>query len=347
MKNILVVNVNWLGDVIFSTTVFKALRLQFPDARICCMAVPRVVPVLECCPYVDEIIVYDEKGAHRWLWQKLKLIMKLRKYHFDAAFLLHRSWTRAFMVYLAGVRQRVGYDVKDLGRLLTRKVDVPEGNIHRADYYLHVIESFGIPVTDRTIELSAPEDARRQVDSFLMLKGIRKDDFLAVVNPGGNWPLKRWPKENFALLIERMIRELKIRVVISGSAGDEALADEIREASHVVPLVMAGKTSLPQIFALMKRANIVISADSGPMHMASSAGTPTIAIFGPTRPEVTGPRGKGEVIILQKELECNKQACYNLDCPDNRCMRAVTVDEVFDRVLACYQSWSAARKQGS
>ena len=344
MKSILV-NVNWLGDVIFSTPVFKALRRQFPEAKICCLAVPRVVPILKRCSYIDDVIVYDEKGAHRWLWNKIMLIHQLHSYHFDIAFLLHRSWTRAFMVYLAGIRQRVGYDLKDLGRLLTHKVMLPEKNIHRSDYYLKVIESYGVRVDDRTTELSVSADILRQVESFLALKGISKDDFVVVVNAGGNWPLKRWPKENFALLIERIIREIKVKVIIPGSSNDEKLADEIKRLSHVDPLVMAGKTSLLQIMALMKRADLVVSSDSGPLHIASSVGTPVVAVFGPTRPEITGPRGTARAVILQKELECNRDACYHLACQDNKCMKAVTVDEVFKEVLMCYQQWKGSRRE--
>jgi ADP-heptose:LPS heptosyltransferase len=107
----------------------------------------------------------------------------------------------------------------------------------------------------------------------------------------------------------------------------------------VNPVVLAGATSLEQIFALMERADVVISSDSGPLHIASSVGTPTIAIFGPTRPQDTGPRGKGPSVVLRKSLDCNQQACYQLDCPDNRCMKAVTVDEVSKEVEKRYKQW--------
>ena len=102
--------------------------------------------------------------------------------------------------------------------------------------------------------------------------------------------------------------------------------------SKVNPVVLAGKTDLNQLVALMKRANLVVSADSGPLHMASSVGTDVIAIFGPTRPEITGPRGRGKSIILQEELGCNKDACYQLDCTDNVCMKSITVDDVFSAI---------------
>ena len=349
MKNILVVNVNWIGDVIFSTPVFRALRVRYPQAHIVCMAVARVVPVLECCPYVDEIIVYDEDRKHKWLWGKIAFAAGLRKFHFDAAFLLHRSWTRAFLVYLGGARERIGYDLKDLGRLLTHKVERPAEEIHRADYYLHIIESYGIEVTDRTTEIVPAAQSMTEIEQSLAQSGIFENEnhYLIVINTGGNWPLKRWPKDYFAALIERLVESMgsDVRIVISGADKDVKRAQDIRRMSAAEPVVLAGKTSLEQTFALMKRADLVISADSGPLHIASSVGTSTIAIFGPTRPEVTGPRGKGRSVILQEDLDCNRRACYQLDCPDNRCMRSVSVDDVLREAVRIFREREVRKKE--
>ena len=110
MNRILVVNVNWLGDVIFSSPIFKALKSAYPEAKISCLAVPRVKEILESIPEIDEIIIYDEKGKHGNPFAKFSLIAKLHREKFDIAFVLHRSWTRALLVFLAGIPQRVGYD---------------------------------------------------------------------------------------------------------------------------------------------------------------------------------------------------------------------------------------------
>src|SRR5262245_11739670 len=115
MKKVLVVNVNWLGDVIFSAPVFQALKAAYPQSQVSCLAVPRVRAILESIPGIDEIIVYDEEGAHRNPLAKLRLIRELSAKHFDAAFLLHRSLTRALLVFLAGIPQRIGYATKGRG----------------------------------------------------------------------------------------------------------------------------------------------------------------------------------------------------------------------------------------
>jgi len=193
MERILVVNVNWLGDVIFSSPVFKALKEAYPKAHISCLAVPRVREVLESIPFIDEIIEYDERGRHRNPFAKCKLIFQLRRKRFNVAFLMHRSLTRALMVYLAGIPQRVGYDEKNRGKFLTHKVKHLKDQVHRSDHYLNVIESFGVLVKDRQCQLNVSNKAKEDIDKILESKNIQENDYLVVINPGGNWDLKRWP----------------------------------------------------------------------------------------------------------------------------------------------------------
>lgn len=331
MRKILVVNVNWVGDVIFSSPIFKALKAAYPQSQISCLAVPRAREILESIPDIDEIIVYDEQGVHRNPLAKLRLIHKLSQKHFDAAFLLHRSLTRALFVFFAGIPQRIGYDAKGRGRFLTRAIKAPdEQTTHRLDYYLNVVESFGVTVADRTSSLTVSIASETEIRDLLKRHDIGDKDFLVVVHPGGNWDLKRWPVHHFTLLIEELMKDGK--VVISGSDQDITLAQTIAADFPFKPVILAGKTNLKQLMALMKRADCVVSADSGPLHIASSVGTSVVGIFGPTRPEITGPRGNGRAIILQRDVGCNRRPCYNLECPDNTCMQAVSVKEVLDAV---------------
>lgn len=338
MKEILVVNVNWLGDVIFSSGVFKALKTAYPDARLSCLAVPRVKDILECTPFIDEVIVYDDDGRHKGLLGKAGLILQLRRRRFDVAFLLHKSLTRAFFVYLAGIPQRIGYNTKNRGMFLTQAIPHPdETTMHRMDYYLKVIESFGVSVPNRKSGLTIDHAAQDTVNRIWSEYALQEEDFVIILNPGGNWDLKRWPKENFARLITRLCAEsgFDVKVVLTGAVGDAGLVREIignieDEKRRVIDL--SGGLSLKQLIALMARADLVVSADSGPLHIANSVGTDTIGLFGPTRPEVTGPRGEGRSFILQRDIGCNRRACYYVECPDNSCMQAVHVEDVVDAI---------------
>ena len=216
--------------------------------------------------------------------------------------------------------------------MLTKVVEPAAGLVHRADHYLNVIEADGVKVRDWHYALSLSPETERQANTILQQNQIFPQDRLAVVNAGGNWALKRWPQENFSVLIDRLAEDCGLKVALVGSAQDRSLAEAITSRSSHRPAILAGQTDLKQLLALMKRAEVVISADSGPLHMAHSVGANVIGLFGPTRPEVTGPRGQGRGKVIQHDIGCNHEPCYNLKCPNNLCMKMITVDEVIHEV---------------
>ncbi len=325
MKKILVVNINWLGDAIFSTPVFAALKKAYPSAHVACLCVPRVREVLRYCPHIDEIIVYDEKGKDISLVNKVKLILRLRHQGFDAAFLLHRSMTRALLVFLAGIPLRIGYG--KYKALLTNPIKNPGDELHRSDYYLKVLEGYGILCTDRSCQLRlAPADINN-VELKLKKQGIPSGERFIVFNTGGNWGPKRWPLSYWAGLARR-IDAMGVKIIFSGAVNDAADAVQVIEASGIQAFNFSGQTSLGESLALFRRAAVVVSADSGPLHLANSVGANVVGIFGPTRVEITGPRGPGAKTTLFKDIGCNKAPCYHLSCKDNLCIQAVGVDDV-------------------
>ncbi|MBF0504578.1 MAG: lipopolysaccharide heptosyltransferase II [Candidatus Omnitrophica bacterium] len=326
MNSILVVNVNWLGDAVFSIPFFKGLKKAYPQSKLTCLCVPRVHEVLKYCPYVDKLIIYDERGKHRFPWRKWKLIRYLRKEKFDAAFLLHRSLTRSLMVYLAGIPLRIGYG-KFKG-LLTHPFEMKPDDCHRCDYYLKVLEDYGIKIDDRVCELRLNLEDIETVDAKLTKAGLGPKEQFVVFNTGGNWDLKRWSSDSFVGLAQRIDRQFGLRVVFAGAAKDKDCSSHIARAAVVQSIVLAGETTLGESLALYRKAVAVISADTGPLHLAHSVGGNVIGIFGPTRPEITGPRGSGRSQIILKDVGCNKAPCYHLSCTHNVCMHSVTVDDV-------------------
>ncbi len=332
MNRILVVNVNWIGDVVFTSPVFKALRKTYPQARITCLALPRVKEILESIPEIDDIVLYDERKKDRGLFAKWKLIRHLRQQKFDIAFLLHRSLTRALLVALAGIPKRVGYNEKGRGFFLTHPVDAISCTIHRSDHYLRLVETYGVKVTDRRCRLKVDDSSRQRIQTVFAQKGIGNEEPLVVLHPGGNWEQKRWPLANFALLADRIVEEFGWRVILTGTQDDRGLCQQITKRTQHPLTVLAGEMGLKDLLALLQRARLVISADSGPIHLANSIGGRVIGIFGPTRPEITAPRGSGQRVLLQKDVGCNENACYNLRCPDNLCMRAISVNDVIEAI---------------
>ena len=332
MKNILVVNVNWLGDVIFSSPAFKALKEKYPESHITCLGVPRVVEVLKHIDGIDSVIVYEEKGCHSSFLGKLKLIGQLRKKRFDVVFLFHRSLTRALLVFMAGIPIRVGYDAKKRGIFLTHKAKPLDGIVHRSDFYLNVIESFGVEVKDRNYCLKVFDDDVKFLSQILKDNEIKDSDFVIVVNTGGNWDLKQWPEENFSLLIDQMIKEFRSRIFVTGALKDLKRVERIISNRRGDVINLVGKTSLSQLMGVMQRADVVISADSGPLHVASSIGSKTIGLFGPTSPQVTGQRGKSNNQVIFNDVGCNKNPCYRLTCYDNICMKSITGRDVVEKI---------------
>jgi len=331
-QRILVVNVNWLGDVIFSSPVFKTLKKNYPQARITCLTVPRVKGILECVPGIDEILVYDEKGKDRGLVGKLRVIGELKKRGFDAAFLLHGSWSRALLVFLAGVPVRVGYLKRNRINLLTHFAQKLGDEPHKSDHYLNVLTAYGLKIDDRSCELSVPVQAQNEIKEILQKEGIADNELFIVAHTSGNWDLKRWPQNKWTELIQKITYELKVKVVISEGPEEITRARQIAFSSGADSIVLAGKTNLQQLAALLQRASLVISADSGPLHIASAVGKKVIGIYGPTMPQSTGPRGKAQARIFHKDVGCNRASCYFLNCPENVCMKAVGVEEVLAAV---------------
>lgn len=331
MKRILIVNVNWRGDVLFSTPFIRAIREKYPDSFIASLVVPRCGPVLENNPHLDEIIIFDDRGRHKGLLGRLNLIRLLRSKHFDTAFLLHRSLTRTLICWLAAIPERVGYYTRKRALFLTKKIMPANERLHKVEYFLNIACAFDIVTGNKDYEFHPSLEDRDYINKLFEDYGLRENDFLVVINPGGNWDLKRWPEENFARLCDRLIEKYKAKIIITGSERDFGLAEDITKQMKGQTIIFCGKTSLGELAALMAKVDLVISGDSGPMHIAVSQGTKTIALFGPTSQKVTGPFGRGDYTVIQKDVGCDTP-CYQLDCNDNRCMKAITVEDVLKEV---------------
>lgn len=331
-KRILIVEVNWLGDVLFSTAAIKAIKDKYPDSFLACMVVKRCAQLLENNPSVNKVIIFDEKSSHKSFLSRLKFILFLRKEKYDTVFFFHRSFTRALICYLAGIKKRIGYNRKKVGFLLTDKIEAPDDDLHRAEYYINLVNKAKIEAKDKCYEFFVNSDSVNKLDEMLAKYQITKDMKYIVINPGGNWAPKRWPVENYIKLAKKIHQELNYKIIISGAKKDVDSAQLIKSKMKDEVIVLAGETDLGELGALLKRASLVISADSGPMHLAVALGTPVVTIFGPTSPEITGPyNAKTKYTILQKDVGC-VVPCYDVNCPDNKCMKSITVDEVYNAV---------------
>ncbi|MFH1128938.1 MAG: glycosyltransferase family 9 protein [Candidatus Omnitrophota bacterium] len=332
-KRIVIFNVNWLGDVLFSTATIRNIRRNYPNSYLACIIPSRCYLLLKDNPYLDEIIVYDEKDRHRSVVSKIDFIRLLKFKKFNTAILLHGSLTRALICKLAGIRERIGYDTKKRGFLLTKKIKSPDrDSLHRIDYYLNIVEKAGFRIEDRYLDFIIRDEDENFVNEFFKKHAITKGSLVVGLNAGGNWLPKRWPKGHWLKLANLLTYELSAKVIITGSQLDIGLVQEITASMITKPIIACGLFNLKQLGALFKRLDLFISADTGPLHIANAVGAKRIiALFGPTDPLITGPFPIKNVTILQKKVGC-KIPCYVTGCLDNHCMKAITPEEVFEQV---------------
>ncbi|MBU1887883.1 MAG: lipopolysaccharide heptosyltransferase II [Candidatus Omnitrophica bacterium] len=327
MERILIVNVNWLGDTLFVIPFIRALRESHPQSYISVLTHPRCGEVLMASPHIDEIIIYDEKGRNKHLLSKFAVISQLKSKKFDIAFILRKSLSRSMLLFLSKIPRRIGYDNKRAGFLLTKKVPLPTKVLHKAEYFLGLARAVGIDPKKARYEFFISDTEKKEAAKILREAGLKKEESFIAINAGGNWDLKRWPAENFAELGDRIYDKLHLKVVLTGAVKDIELCKKISDMMKHKPILLCGKTDLKTLGAIFEMAKWAISNDSGPMHIAAGMGASLVALFGPTSPEITGPYGNGVCVVLRKDIGC-KIPCYMLSCKDNKCMKAITVEEV-------------------
>ncbi|HQP91712.1 MAG TPA: lipopolysaccharide heptosyltransferase II [Candidatus Omnitrophota bacterium] len=329
---VLIIEVNWLGDVLFSTPAVRAIRNKFPGAYIAALVVPRCKQALLGNNYLDEVMVYDEEGRHKGFWGQLRLARELRARRFSVAYLFKNSGTRGFWAFLAGIGRRIGFGKGVKGLFLTERIPYPKEKMHRADVFYYLVNGSRIPDGQRYYDFFVTQEDKNFISDFLRKHGIDRSKKIVSLHVGGNWELKRWPKENFARLIDRLAESYQVQPIITGSFLDHPLAKIISQMCVRKPLIACGATTLKQLGALFQMSDVVISADSGPLHIATAVDAKTIAIFGPTDPEITGPLGRGDFsVIKKKDLEC-VIPCYNLKCEENVCMKEISVDNIIELI---------------
>lgn len=328
-KRILIIEVNWLGDVIFTTPFIRAVREHYPGAYIACLIHPRCVDVIDGNPRINEIIIYDEQGVHKGLIGKIKLILELRKKRFDIAFVLHRSFTKALIALFAGIPERVGHPTKKRSMILTKTVEENTGSLHKVEYFLDLARAMGAHPAGLSYEFYVKEPDKIFVREFLKRHGVGEGEAIVTICPGGNWDPKRWPRGRFAQLSDELVKRYGVRIVIAGAKKDIALAEEIKRMMKEPAVIAAGATTLKELGAIFARSKLVIANDTGPMHIAVAMKTRVIALFGPTSPDITGPYGGSNCTVIHKNREC-QVPCYDDSCDANRCMEDIGVQDVLD-----------------
>ncbi|MFA5167407.1 MAG: lipopolysaccharide heptosyltransferase II [Candidatus Omnitrophota bacterium] len=331
---ILVVMKNWLGDLLFQMPALSLIKQKYPGASIVCIAPERCREILEAHPAVSDFLNFDEKSTHRSWLARVRFALELRKRGpWGQGYLFHRSRSRAVFLVFAGVKERIGYEKGRKG-FLSRPVTEPARPMHQLDYFLNLMEKAGFELpTEREYRFFYREEDEQAAREILEAHGIKKNMKYICFHLGANWEPKRWPIAHFAALAEKIEEKWQFPVVVTGSQNDRPLFEDfMSKICHAKIISLIGKTRLRISAAIYKHAACLVTGDSGPMHIASGVGAPVVALFGPTDPKLTGPRGRGESIVLQYVPPGYKVPFFGKDLPEDGWMSRIMPEQVFDAV---------------
>jgi len=301
---------------------------------------PAVADLFAGHPALTRVLTYDTKGRHAGLSGKWALAGQLRRQGFDLAVLFQNAFEAAFLTFLAGVPRRYGYATDGRSLLLSDPVAAPDRRtlVHQVRYYWDLLKPLGLTGDPSAPELVVfPEEEQAMARRFAQ-GGLTASDIVVGINPGSTYGgAKRWLPERFAEVTERLCctiresREQQVSVVIFGAKGEERLGQEIAARLSSRSLVLSGATTIRELMAAVKRCAVLLTNDTGPMHIASAFQVPVVAIFGPTDWRTTSPFGSAHAIVRQP-VDC--APCLLRECPiDHRCMTRVSVDQVYEAAV--------------
>lgn len=330
IRKILVREVNWVGDAVLTLPALEALDRQFPDSEIVILGRPWVAGLFRGQPCVDTVLSGAAAGGWHGVARRWILARELRRERFDLAVLFPNSFDSALVAWMAGIPRRLGYATDGRGLLLTHPVGAAKdaGRRHQVYRYLELARALGgngngLP------HLVVTADAIRTAEELLARHGVDRGATCVAVNPGSVYgSAKRWPADRFAAVADELAARWKARVLLVGSAGEARVLRDVARAMRTTAVVLGGQTDIGTLPALLQRVRLLLTNDTGAMHVAAAVGTPVVAVFGPTDVDATGPLGPRSRYV-RRPVPCSP--CLLRECPiDHRCMTSITVTQVIE-----------------
>jgi heptosyltransferase-2 len=329
---------NWVGDAVMTVPALRELRRLLPRAHVTLATRPWAEGIFEGADFVDDFLVTRETSNRpRPVFAEAR---EWRARRFVLAVLLPNAFAPALVAALARVPSRAGYATQGRAALLTHRFPVPEwrGRRHEVFYYLNLVAGlerllYGTAAAETRepdTRLPAPEARTREALDILRERGARAGRPLVAICPGStNSRAKRWPAERFAAVADMLAESAGAEVVLVGAGEEADISEEVARLMRARPVVLTGRTDLSQTAAVLREADLLVTNDTGPAHVAAAVGCPVVVIFGPTNPVTTRPFSPTAEVV-RRPPDC--APCMLRECPiDHRCMTAVTAEEVFER----------------
>ena len=334
MRNVLIILLRFIGDVLLATPTARAIKVARPDVRVTMLVNRGTEEVLHGNPNIDEIMTIDNRS----LAAQIRFVGELRRRRFDTVIDLTDGDRPAFLSWFSGARVRIGFNDWDCprGRLYTHIVPFGTVTRHRIDRGLEALKPVNIHAGSKDLQLWLTKEEEDSADQLLDQLDVQQSHPIVILQPGARHWFKAWPPERFAELADCLTSQYGCQILIGGSSQEGDLAKQVRQMAKSRPIIIAGRTTVRQFAAIAKRAALFIGNDSGAMHIASAVGTPVVALFGPTSPREWGPCG-GPAEILYKEVDCRRSCRPTCTKGEENCMKLITVHEVYaaaQRLLA-------------
>jgi heptosyltransferase-3 len=331
---ILVIKLRAIGDVILATPVLENLRQAFPLAQVDFLTEKPCAPIVEGHPAVHEVLVLDrkQKGASR------ALVRQVRQRRYDAVFDLFGNPRSAVLTWLSGAPTRVGFMFRGRKYAYNLKVEPRGDRVHEVEFNLDALRALQIPIVSRKLHVAVDAESENFAAQFW--RGHKLQDRPVIgLNASGGWYTKRWPLENFARLGDRLHRELNAVVLLLWGPGELEEVKTIAQRMQA-PSLLAPPANLKQLAALLSRLTLLISNDSGPLHLAAATGTRVVGLYGPTRPDLQGPWGDGHETVVKTGLPC--LGCNGVTCRivTHDCMKKLEVEAVWEAA----QNWRRSHR---
>jgi lipopolysaccharide heptosyltransferase II len=340
VRSVLIIRIDLLGDVLFTIPLLQSVRQAYPSARITLVTLPYTAQFAESYGLADRVLAFDTNhirtpsgllSPKTWTsyW---RIVREIRREQPDLAISV-AGRTASLVAFLSGADRTIGYEDEAYPYMLTD--GLPGGRYrerkHEVEYVRSLARYAGGHDVPRTLRAVPCEDDTRAVGKKLEARGITPADQLVVIHAGSiNGSAKRWPAKRWGAFADAVRMETGAKVVLAGAASDITIGLEVAAASQTPVPSLIGSTTIGELVALLARADLVASGDSGPLHLAVALERPLVAAYGPTDPKVHGPyHPSGPVRIHRADLPCSP--CYSMaavaDCPlgDPVCMRLVSV----------------------
>ncbi len=336
LKNILIVKLSAIGDVIHALPVSYAIKETFPDAKLTWVVEPPSFDLLSMNPYVDKIILFQKKEFKSFRGFARRFFpfrREIQSEQYDAVLDLQGLFKSAAIAFFARSNIKLGMcNMREMSDKVSKPVVGKNARGHIVERYLDTARAIGCRVDKVVFPLEVPKDEAKKAEAIVVHEGARFENPFILLAIGANWPNKRWPVEHFAELADWFYELNVIPIMIGSGIVDDQRAQQITKLANIPPINLIGKTNWKQLTHIIKNARLVVGGDTGPVHLAAGLGVRTVMLMGPTDANRNGPYDQ-----LDNALEVDRTCkfCWKRSCPKgDDCLERLTVKQVERRILS-------------